>query len=307
MPSQHKGSFRIFRFAGVDVFLHWSWFFIVLYAIQVRRGEYSSPVWNVVECLGLFAIVTLHEFGHALACRSVGGRANTIVLWPLGGLAYVDPPQRPGPVLWSIAAGPLVNLLLAPVLIGAVWLARSHGLRASSPDIYGLLRTLMYTNIGLCVFNMLPIYPFDGGQILRAFLWFPFGRAHSLMIASTFGFLGVAALASLAIWQRDLWLGAIAYYALTNCVSGFKQAQALQLLARAPRNPGFACPSCRVSPPKGAYWGCDKCSAGFDTFETGAMCPNCGARFETTRCVDCGEMSPIDAWVVAPMAGYPQA
>ena len=57
----------------------------------------------------------MHEFGHALACRQVGGKANQIMLWPLGGVAYVSPPQRPGAMLWSIAAGPLVNVVLVPV------------------------------------------------------------------------------------------------------------------------------------------------------------------------------------------------
>ena len=72
-------------------------------------------VWPVLEYLALFVIVLVHEFGHALACRQVGGQANQIVLWPLGGVAYVAPPPRPGATLWSIAAGPLVNVVLAPV------------------------------------------------------------------------------------------------------------------------------------------------------------------------------------------------
>src|ERR1017187_6332129 len=114
MPTR-QGSFRLFRFAGIDVFLHWSWFLIAAYA-TTRTSLYSSPVWNVLEYLSLFLIVLMHEFGHALACRSVGGQANQIVLWPLGGVAYVSPPQRPGAMLWSIAAGPLVNVVLAPVL-----------------------------------------------------------------------------------------------------------------------------------------------------------------------------------------------
>src|SRR5213078_4291206 len=74
----------------------------------------------------LFAIVLLHEFGHALACRQVGGRADRILLWPLGGVAFVDPPPRAGAMLWSIVAGPLVNVLLAPVTIGA-YLAYTRG------------------------------------------------------------------------------------------------------------------------------------------------------------------------------------
>src|SRR6478672_6964479 len=82
--------------------------------------RYSSVGWTIAEYLALFLIVTLHEFGHAMACRQVGGTANQIVLWPLGGTAYVDPPPRPGATLWSIAAGPLVNVALLPLLYGAL-------------------------------------------------------------------------------------------------------------------------------------------------------------------------------------------
>ena len=115
MPTQ-GGSIRLFRIAGIDVFLHWSWFLVAVYEVQVWREMFSSPVWAVLVYLGLFALVTMHEFGHALACRQVGGRAERIVLWPLGGIAFVSPPPRAGAMLWSIAAGPLVNLLLAPIL-----------------------------------------------------------------------------------------------------------------------------------------------------------------------------------------------
>ena len=116
MPTGRSGSIRLFRFSGIDVFLHWSWFLIALYEIQGGRRTYSSIGWNIAEYLSLFVIVTIHEFGHALACRQVGGRANRIVLWPMGGVAFVDPPPRPGANLWSIAAGPLVNVVLLPIL-----------------------------------------------------------------------------------------------------------------------------------------------------------------------------------------------
>src|SRR5437764_2435137 len=119
MALSSQSSLRLFRFSGIDVFLHWSWFVVAIFEINGRNGRYSSISWNIAEYLALFAIVLMHEFGHSLACRSVGGRAERIVLWPLGGIAYVAPPPRPGPVLWSIAAGPLVNLILAPLLFAA--------------------------------------------------------------------------------------------------------------------------------------------------------------------------------------------
>ena len=122
------------------MFLHWSWFLVAAFEISDRARSYSSVSWNVLEYLALFLIVMLHEFGHALACRQVGGTSNQIVLWPLGGVAYVNPPQRPGATLWSIAAGPLVNVALLPILCGLVALGRSTGWAETMPNAYALLR-----------------------------------------------------------------------------------------------------------------------------------------------------------------------
>ena len=72
MPSSRQGSIRLFRFAGIDLFLHWSWFLVAVFEIQNQKGRYSSLTWSVLEYLALFLIVMLHEFGHALACRQVG-------------------------------------------------------------------------------------------------------------------------------------------------------------------------------------------------------------------------------------------
>jgi Zn-dependent protease len=294
MPTSRQGSIRLFRFSGIDVFLHWSWFLVAAYEIQSRNGRYSSVSWNVLEYLALFLIVTLHEFGHALACRQVGGQANQIVLWPLGGVAYVDPPQRPGATLWSIAAGPLVNVALFPILL--VLLRMSTGL-AASRDAHALFWFLTWRiDLGLLIFNMLPIYPLDGGQILRALLWFVLGRARSLQVATVVGFLGVAAFLGLAFWSHDLWLGAIAVFMLMNCWSGLQHARALLRFAKLPRRDSFTCPACKAHPPIGEFWKCGNCGQPFDTFQTQAVCPNCATHFGVTKCLDCGAVSPLSEW-----------
>src|ERR1700677_1529824 len=298
MPSVRQGSIHLFRLAGVDLFLHWSWFIVAAYEIQSRQARYTSVVWNILEYLALFLIVLMHEFGHALACRQTGGTANQIVLWPLGGVAYVNPPQRPGATLWSIAAGPLVNVALLPILIAAVGMSRSLGWAQAMPDVYQLLRAVLWIDVSLLVFNMLPIYPLDGGQILRSLLWFVLGRARSLMVATILGLLGIVGFFGLALWVRSVWFGAISVFMLMNCWGGLKHAQTLLRRAKLPRREGFACPSCRTAPPIGAYWKCGQCEQPFDIFESQAVCPRCGAQFATPACLDCGEQRPLQDWAV---------
>ena len=302
MPSARQGSIRLFRFSGIDVFLHWSWFLVAAFEIQSRNGRYSSVTWNVLEYLALFLIVTLHEFGHSLACRQVGGQANQIVLWPLGGVAYVNPPPRPGATLWSIAAGPLVNVALLPVLLGLGLLSRSLGWAATMPNARALLRAVFFIDLGLLVFNILPIYPLDGGQILRSLLWFVLGRARSLMVATILGFVGVAGFIGLAFWMRSPWLGVIAVFMLMNCWSGLKHAQALLRFARLPRREGFVCPACKTKPPIGDFWKCGRCGQPFDTFQTRAACPHCATQFAVTKCLDCGAVHPMSEWFVPVMS-----
>ncbi|HEY3789068.1 MAG TPA: hypothetical protein VGL71_09445, partial [Urbifossiella sp.] len=80
----------------MTVYLHWSWFIVAAIFVEVGKEYFGSLAWSAAAYVLLFAIVLLHEFGHALACRSVGGEASRIVLWPLGGAAIVNPPPRAG-------------------------------------------------------------------------------------------------------------------------------------------------------------------------------------------------------------------
>ncbi len=295
MPTR-QGSIRLFKLFGITVYLHWAWFIAFYYFFTQARGMYSSPIWSALECLSLFLIVLIHEFGHQLACRSVGGQTHDIVLWPLGGVAYVTPPQRPGAQLWSIAAGPLVNVILFPLLMALWYFAKSAGLYETNHDAYQFVFMLFLINTTLLVFNMLPIYPLDGGQILRSLLWFVIGRANSLMAASIIGFIGVAGLIAVAIWIHDTWLIILCVFIVMNCWGGLTQARHLARVAKAPRRAGFACPLCKTPPPMGNFWRCGKCSQSFDTFETHGLCPHCNTEYSATSCPECGGMRPIVEW-----------
>ena len=199
-------------------------------------------------------------------------------------------------MLWSIAAGPLVNVALVPVLeLGRMGL-ESHGLFFHIPNIYILLLAIRKINFCLLIFNLMPVYPLDGGQIVRSLLWFIFGRGRSLLVASIIGFLGVGVLVLYAVFAADLWLGAIAIFILLNCWRGLQQALAMSRVDDAPLRFGFACPSCHTAPRVGKFWGCGHCHTAFDTFATRAQCPKCGATFETTRCQSCGDSYPLSNW-----------
>jgi Zn-dependent protease len=292
MNARMKGSLRIGRLLGVDVFVHWSWALVAFIEIQTRHNAYSTQAWNVAEYLALFLVVFLHEMGHALACRSVGGRADTILLWPLGGVAYVQPPPRPGALLWSIIAGPLVNLALLAVLTPAVIFS---GVLHLPPDPHHFVVALWAINLVLFCFNMLPVYPLDGGQFAQALLWFLIGRARSLQVVSVIGIAAGAIGAVVALARGSLWYMAMAAFVVMRAFGGMRQARVLAQTAAAPRRAGFACPHCRAAPPVGPFWVCP-CKTRFDAFETGGVCPGCSRAFPATSCVDCNKLSPLDAF-----------
>jgi DNA-directed RNA polymerase subunit RPC12/RpoP len=116
------------------------------------------------------------------------------------------------------------------------------------------------------------------------------------MAATILGFLGVLAIVALAVLMQSVWLGIVAVFVALNCWSGFQQARRLSLVAKLPRHRGFACPSCEAAPPIGPFWECGECGQPFDSFETQARCPSCGAPFDAARCVDCGSLHPVAAW-----------
>jgi Zn-dependent protease len=289
-----RNSIRLFKVFGITVFLHWSWFFVAVYEVQLRRGIYSSVTWNVLEYLTLFLFVLLHEFGHALACRSVGGVANEIVLWPFGGVAYASPPPRPGATLWTIVAGPLVNVVLFPILSALWWFAVAENWSA---DLYQYVFAIWFINLALLMFNMMPVYPLDGGKILWALLWFPLGRARSLFIACVVGFIGAAGLGVVAIYLHSNWLGLLCILNVYYCFQSFRQARQLLRRGRAARREGYICPNCGAAPPVGDFWHCGRCRKSFDPLATQLMCPHCNTQYNIIACLDCGRAAPPQAWV----------
>ena len=221
----------MFRVAGIQVYLHWTWLAVAWFEIGTRVNKYQSMVWNVVEYLTLFGIVLLHEFGHALACRQVGGQADRIMLWPLGGVAFVQPPPRPGALLWSIAAGPLVNVVLVPITVVAVLLAQSAGLPTRSRTSAHFLLSIAVINAGTAHFQHVADLPSGrradspGPALVRR------GAGGSLMIAGTIGLIAAAGLLVVAIGHlQDVWLAAVSVLSPGRPWRGFRMGLGLHRL-----------------------------------------------------------------------------
>jgi len=228
--SKPSGSIRLFGVRGIDVYLHWTWWLLVALLVVLNPSGRSRAL-EFLLLVSMFAIVLLHELGHAIVCRSVGGRSSHIVLWPVGGAAFVEPPAQPMAVFWSIAAGPLVNLLLVPITFGiaSTMIPADHMLAAVRGN--GQLGTwsfffliLAVMNLGVLIFNLAPVYPLDGGQIVRAVLWRFIGHRASLywvaVISLTFAVVCMAA-ASFA-GNRGIWI--LALFLAYRAYSGFRLA-----------------------------------------------------------------------------------
>ena len=314
------GSFKLFKIFGITVFLHWTWFLLFFLRVGFYSNLFNQPYWDVMLVLSLFAIVLMHEFGHALACRSVGGKAERIVLWPLGGVAFVQPPWRPGAMLWSIVAGPLVNVLLIPITIGLYSAAVHifppmqlpqliHFLFETpiSSDSIMYFRALMFINLVLLIFNILPIYPLDGGKIFWSLLWFFLGDARALRVASTIGVVGSIALVGFLLFSsggsggNNIHLIALGAFLVWQAVIGFMQAGKLAAAAKIPRHAQYLCPACRKPARAGDFWQCGNCQSRFDMFAGRGHCPSCGADYMNLqiRCPDCGSPSRVSDWFTA--------
>ena len=172
-----------------------------------------------------------------------------------------------------------MNVVLVPVLIAALYFARRADWQYAMHDAYLLLRSVFYIDVGLLAFNILPVYPLDGGQILRSLLWLVLGRGRSLMVATVIGLLGVVAMVVWAGYSRSMWTGLIAVYILMNCWNGLRYSLQLMKLDKLTRRQEYTCPQRGAHPPAGPVWMCDRCTERFVLFVSGFLCLLCGVFF----------------------------
>ena len=154
--------------AGIPLFIHWSAAFLAISAYYRSDGGIEG---GILALISLIAGVVLHELGHGLTARSCGASGLTITLWAMGGLCESrrDPSNLLREIL-IVAAGPAVSLVLwlgSKFLLS--WLIAHHpGLifQGGGPSLLGhFLHIFQQVQFMLLMFNLLPIYPLDGGQL----------------------------------------------------------------------------------------------------------------------------------------------
>ncbi len=232
------GSLRVGRLFGIEIRAHFVFLFYIGYRVLSAAQGGGNWWFELLSLVGLFGIVLVHEFGHCFGARSVGGYADHILMWPLGGLAYADAPMRPWPQFVTVAAGPLVNVIFCLLSAGAIFAVTGGGVLPSinplnpvpwildfTPrmgavmDKFWFMALFMFyeVNLMLLAFNMLPIYPFDGGQIFQCLLWPFLGLHRAMMIACQVGLAGCIILAWLGLRVEGMMMVCIAIFGGLTC------------------------------------------------------------------------------------------
>jgi stage IV sporulation protein FB len=225
-----SGRVPLFTAFGIRVQAHSS--LIICVALVLLFGLGQGFTWQdrVQSMTVLFAIVLLHEFGHCFAARWVGGSADEIVMHPLGGLALASPPRRPLPTFITVAGGPAVNLLICLFCGAALWVAigkfpknpfifAPYGTFHSWLNLYRYAWWIFQISWMLFIFNMMPIFPLDGGQILQSILWPWFGFYKSMNFACITGMIGAVLGGMIALATLQIWLAILAIMGFYTCLS----------------------------------------------------------------------------------------
>ncbi len=186
-----KGAWHLGVVAGIPLRLHWSFFLVLIWSgyLGYRAAGAGAVVYSVTLTVVLFLCVFLHELGHALAARRYGVGTRSITLLPIGGVAALERiPERPREELVIALAGPLVNVVIALVLIGWIgWPDEARFARLGSRDWGEFPDMVLLLNLVMIGFNMIPAFPMDGGRVLRAVLAMGLRYGRATAVASVIG------------------------------------------------------------------------------------------------------------------------
>lgn len=233
------GSLRLGKIAGIEIWLHASWFIIFVLLTWSLAGDWFPtfyPGWSTAAYWGtavfasllLFGSVLAHELAHSLVARARGLEVRNITLLIFGGVSNIErEPSRPGIEFQMALVGPLTSLVIGGLSFLLFWLIG----RGDSP-LAAILSYLAITNILLGLFNLIPGFPLDGGRVLRSIVWKLSGSAlRATRVATLVGQLFAYLLIFAGIWLfiggdffDGIWLGFIGWFLLSGAQSANTQA-----------------------------------------------------------------------------------
>src|SRR5918998_1317532 len=215
------GSFKIGRFSGINVKVHCTFLLLVAFFAFLgyrSSGSLAGALTPTAVIVALFLCVLLHEFGHSLVAQRLGIGIHSITLLPLGGVSNLESlPEKPADEVKITLAGPLVNVVLAPIFFG---LGLLFGAVPRMPaDLFMGIGSvgqfffyLGYLNVVLAVFNLIPAFPLDGGRVLRGLLATSLGALRATEIASRVGQLFALAFFLIGLLGGNFLLALIAVF-----------------------------------------------------------------------------------------------
>jgi len=225
-----KWSWKIGRIAGIDVRVHATFVvFLAWVALAefVARRSAAAALNGVAFLLAVFGVVVLHELGHALVARRFGIPTRDITLLPIGGVARLARmPDNPRHELLVALAGPAVNVVLAVgISLAGPTPEVSADVIAADPMTAPFWTRLLWINVSLVLFNLLPAFPMDGGRALRAILAMRTDYVRATEIAARIG-QGIAiVLGAIGLFFNPL----LAFIALFVWMGASQEASATQL------------------------------------------------------------------------------
>jgi Zn-dependent protease/predicted transcriptional regulator len=236
------GGWKIARLFGIDVKVHFTFALALVVGAMTfgQRYDGNGYAFGVVATLLLFACVLIHELSHSVVAQAFGIPVKQITIYPIGGVAQITKrPATPMQELLIAIAGPASNVVIAGALyLTGTWMFGVHAPQQlmeqmfAKPGLESLWWTLMFSNISLAVFNMIPALPMDGGRVLRAALSLGAGTMKGTTWASQLGRFLAGVMVVLGIVQTPLNWGLIVIGLFVYFGAGAELAEAkrLQLL-----------------------------------------------------------------------------